>query len=246
MDPIYLLILAAFLVGSGKGGLSSAGSIAVPLVALVMNPVEAAAILLPVFLVTDWVSLGLYRRHFSRRNLAIMVPSAVAGIALATLILPYTSENLLLILTGAIGLWYVLKSWFMPRRSEASNAGVAPGIFWGLLTGVTSFIPHSGAPPAQAYLLPQRLPKLVYAGTLAITFATVNLSKLPGYAIAGQFTGLNWAMIAGLAAIGIVGTGFGRWLTGVLPQEIYTRSIEGLLFTLSIILLFKGGTGLLG
>eukprot|EP00903_Cladosiphon_okamuranus_P022038 g20265.t1 len=212
MDPIYLLYPAALMVGTAKGGLSSIGSLAVPLVALVMNPVTAAALLLPVYIVTDWVSVALYRRHYSAPNLKIMIPGMLAGVALATLMVTVAPESLLLILTGVIGLCYIT---------------------------------HSAGPPTQAYLLPQRLPKLEFAGTIALSFAVVNLSKLPGYWLAGQFDALDWALLPGLVATGIAGTALGRWLTGVLPQAAYVRVIEALLLLLSVILLTKGITGLI-
>ena len=44
---------AAFAVGLAKGGLSMVGVISVPLMALVMSPVQAAGILLPVYVISD-------------------------------------------------------------------------------------------------------------------------------------------------------------------------------------------------
>ncbi|WP_116086869.1 sulfite exporter TauE/SafE family protein [Tropicimonas sp. IMCC34011] len=246
MDHLYILLIAALIVGASKGGLASAGAIAVPLCSLVMNPVVAAAVLLPVFLVTDWVGVFLYRRDFSARNLAILIPAMFAGVLLATVITPYTPEPLLLIVTGLIGLWYVGRKW-LARGPEgpAAAARVAPGLFWGVLTGVTSFITHSGAPPAQAFLLPQRLPKLQFAGTIAIAFAAGNLAKLPGYWALGALDGLDWTLTAILAATGIAGTILGRRLVGVLPDALYLRVIEVLLFGLSIVLITKGALGVL-
>lgn len=240
MDPIYLLFFAALMVGTAKGGLATIGSVAVPLVALVMNPVTAAAILLPVYIVTDWVAVYLYRRSYSRENLVIFVPSMLIGIALATLMVSIAPEALLLILTGAIGLWYCLKSWLRRSAPRITKPALIPGMGWGILAGIASYLTHSAGPPTQAYLLPQQLPKLVYAGTIAFCFAIVNLAKLPGYALAGQFDDINWALTPWLIATGILGTGIGRWLTGILPQALYVRVIEVLLFVLSIILLTKG------
>lgn len=253
MDPFFLLLFAALLVGTAKGGLSTVGSLAVPLTALAMNPITAATMLLPVFIVTDWVAVYLFRRSYSRPNLLILVPSMLLGIAMATLMVSFAPEAILLILTGMIGLWYCLRSWWRSwsrikgRRAApvSTQPAVFPGVIWGTLAGIASYLTHSAGPPTQAYLLPQNLPKLQYAGTIAICFAIINLSKLPGYALAGQFQGLDWTLIPWLIAFGILGTGLGRWLTGLLPQAIYVRVIEGLLLVLSVILLIKGLTMLL-
>ncbi|MEI4472185.1 sulfite exporter TauE/SafE family protein [Frigidibacter sp. MR17.24] len=246
MHDALLLILAALIVGASKGGLASAAAIAVPMLALFMNPVTAAATLLPVYVVTDWIGVWLYRRNFSRRNLAILTPSILFGVAIATVITPYTPEAALLIFTGCIGLWHCLRSWLRRNATHKAEARVLPGVFWGTLTGIASFITHSGAPPTQAYLLPQKLPKLEFAGTIAISFAIGNLVKLPAYWAIGQLDGLNWGLIAGLAVAGIVGTLLGRWLTRKLPEALYVRVIQLMLFALSCILLVRGGMQILG
>ncbi len=245
MDHLFLLILAAGVVGLSKGGLASAAALAVPALALVMNPVEAAAILLPVFLVTDWAAVWLYRHDYSGRNLAILIPAMVLGTALATLITPIVPEAGLLMTTGLIGLWYCGRSWLARGREEATEARVVPGLFWGTLTGIASFITHSGSPPAQAYLMPQRLPKLRFAGTIAIAFAAGNLAKLPGYWALGALEGLDLRLTAILAAAGIAGAGLGRWITGKLPETTYARVIEALLLCLSVLLMGKAGAILL-
>lgn len=240
MDPTPLLFLAALMVGTAKGGLATMGSLAVPMVALTMNPVVAAATLLPVYIVTDWVSVWLYRRSYSAPNLRLFLPAMLIGVALATLFVTIAPEALLLIFTGLIGLWYCLRSWLRRSPPQKTEPKPIPALAWGILAGIASYLTHSAGPPTQAYMLPQQLPKLIYAGTIAIMFAVINLAKLPGYALAGQFDGLDWRLIPWLIGTGIAGTLLGRWLTAVLPQAVYVRVIEILLFALSIILLVKG------
>lgn len=240
MEETIPLLMAALLVGMSKGGLASAAAIAVPMLALFMNPIEAAALLLPVYIVTDWVAVWLYRRDFSKRNLRILIPSMLFGIGAATILTPYTPESLLLIVTGLIGLWYCLRTWLKRGRNERIEARIAPGIFWGTVTGITSFITHSGGPPVQAYLLPQRLAKLEFAGTIATAFAVGNLAKLPAYWHLGKLNNLHWKLTLGLAATGIVGTVIGRLVARLLSEATYRRLIETMLLLLSIILLGKG------
>lgn len=246
MDPTPFLFFAAFMVGTSKGGLATVGSLAVPMVALVMNPVTAAATLLPVYIVTDWVSVGLYRRSYSAPNLKILIPSMLFGVALATLMVTLAPEALLLLITGTIGLWYCLRSWLRRTPPRKTEARVLPGVGWGTLAGIATYLTHSAGPPTQAYLLPQQLPKLQYAGTIAICFAIINLSKLPGYALTGQFNGLDWTLLPWLVGTGIIGTLAGRWLTGVLPQAVYVRVLEVFLLLVSIILLGKGAAMMAG
>ena len=77
-----LLALASALVGLAKGGLAMVGMLAVPILSLAMSPVQAAGVLLPVYVVSDIFGLIAYRRHWDRRVLARLLPGSVAGIAL--------------------------------------------------------------------------------------------------------------------------------------------------------------------
>lgn len=239
-EHLIWLAVAAFVVGLAKGGLTAVGSLAVPFLAIFMNPLAAAALILPVFIVTDWFAVWLYRRDYSGRNIAILVPAILLGMVIATLIVPFTPEALLLTITGLVGLWYCLRSWLgKSGQAEPRQADVGRGIFWGILTGITTFITHSGAPPSQAYLLPQKLPRLVFAGTLAITFAVANAAKIPFYNALGYFEDMHWGLIAGLAAVGIVGTATGRWIVLRLTDQTYVRVIEVMLFLLSLVMFWK-------
>lgn len=244
IEHLPWLIIAAMTIGIAKGGLASAAALAVPFLAIFMNPVLAAALVLPVLLVTDVAALWLYRGDFSKRNVTILLPAMFAGILIATLIVPYVSEALLLAFTGFVGLWAVFRRWFQKDTTNQQEAKVAPGLVWGTIAGVTTFITHSGAPPTQAYLLPQNLPRMIFAGTMAITFAIANFAKIPSYYALGFFENLDWPLIAGLAVVGLIGTVIGRWLVKVMSDRIYSRVIEVLLLLLSMILLTKAASAI--
>ncbi len=246
IEHLHWLIIAAILIGLSKGGLASAGALAVPFLAIFMNPVLAAALLLPVILVTDMAAIWFYHGDTSRRNVAILLPAMIAGIVVAALIVPFVSEPLLLAFTGGIGLWAVMRRWSQKDTTTRRDARIVPGLIWGTFAGIATFITHSGAPPTQAYLLPQNLPRLIFAGTMAITFAIANFAKIPSYHALGFFEGLNWPLIAGLSVVGLVGTLIGRWLVQNMPDKIYGRVIEILLLVLSLILLGKAAVGILG
>ncbi len=211
-----------------------------------MSPVQAAALLLPVLIVTDVIAIWLYRREFSARNASILIPAVLVGIGLGALMVPFVSEPFLLALTGAIGLWTVWRRWFSKPSAAAGEARVGAGAIWGTIAGVTTFITHSGAPPMQAYLLPQNLPRLIFAGTIAVTFGITNLAKIPSYYSLGLLNDPNWMLIAWMGIIGLVGTVVGRWMVKAMSDAIYTRVIELLLLMLSVILLTKAALAVFG
>ena len=172
-------VAAAVFVGAGKGGIPVVGMLGVPVLALAINPVTAAGLLLPVYVVSDVFGLWAYRREFDGRVLAILLPGAVAGIGLGWATASVVSEAVVTGLIGVIGVVFALNL-ILRRRGEVApkRAEVVPGLFWGAMTGFTSFVSHAGAPPYQVYTLPLRMPKTVFAGTSTIAFAMINADSL--------------------------------------------------------------------
>ena len=74
-SDFYLVAVPAVIVlGLSKGGFTGLSSLAMPMMSLVISPVRAAAIVLPVLIVQDWVSVWAFRRDFSPRNLSSSSP----------------------------------------------------------------------------------------------------------------------------------------------------------------------------
>src|ERR1044072_9705384 len=79
----YLFALpAVLLMGLAKGGFSGRGALAMPLIALGMDPIRGAAILLPILIVQDVVSVAAFRQSWNGKVVAGMLPGAVAGVGL--------------------------------------------------------------------------------------------------------------------------------------------------------------------
>lgn len=235
--PIVLAAaaLSSLLVGLSKGGVPTVGTLAVPLLALAMPPVAAAALLLPIFIVSDIVAVHLYRRDYSARNLAILTPAALAGVALGWWLGARVSGAFIGLLVGATGIFFCANAWLFARRARpARRADVPRGVFWGALTGLTSFVSHAGGPTFQMYVLPQRLPKMAFAGTATILFAIVNAAKVVPYWQLGQFSGVAPSLALWLAAPALAGTLAGRWLTRTMPDRLFFRLVEVALFGVSL------------
>lgn len=227
--------LAALLVGLSKGGLAMAGALGTPVLAMVMSPVKAAALLLPIFVVSDWFGLYAYRREFDKRNLMILIPAAIAGIGVGWLSAAVVSDRMVGLLIGVIGIAFCLNAWRVRHHPPSPRAADIPrGVFWGAIAGFTSFVSHSGGPPYQVYVLPQRLTKGVFAGTTTITFAVINLVKLLPYWQLGQLDLANLRVSLLLMPIAVAGTFAGVWLVRIIPERTYFVVIHAALFVLSI------------
>jgi len=86
-DPLfYLLAIPAIVaLGLGKGGFAGVGMISTPLLALTMPPLQAAAILLPILLCQDVISVWVYRHDWSAWNWRPHATSVVASACLPAL-----------------------------------------------------------------------------------------------------------------------------------------------------------------
>ena len=130
-------VVAAALVGMGKGGVPIVGMLAVPVMALVINPVVAAGLLLPVYVVSDMFGLYAYRHAFDRRVLAILLPGAIAGIMFGWATATVVPESVVTLLVGVIGLAFALNLILRkPVSGEPKRAEVAPGTVLGRGDGV--------------------------------------------------------------------------------------------------------------
>lgn len=226
--------LAALLVGLSKGGLTMAGALGTPLLATVMSPVKAAALLLPIFVVSDWFGLHAYRREFDRRNLAILIPAGIVGIGIGWLSASVVSDRMVGLFIGVIGIAFCVNAWRQRHRPPPRPADIPRGLFWGAIAGFTSFVSHSGGPPYQVYVLPQQLSKTVFAGTTTITFAAINLVKLLPYWQLGQLQLDNLRFSVLLMPIAVAGTFLGVWLVRIIPERTYFVLVHVALLALSI------------
>lgn len=236
-DPTFMVmaVVAALLVGLSKGGLSMLGAVAVPVLALVISPVTAAALLLPIFVVSDLFGLWSYRREFDARNLRILIGSGIVGIGIGWATASIISERWVALIIGCIGVLFCLNAWRQRHVVlEPKPADLPRGLFWGTLTGFSSFVSHSGGPTYQVYVLPQQLPKTVYAGTTTIVFAVINAVKLLPYWALGQFTPTNLRAAAWLMPVAVAGTFAGVRLVRILPQKIYFAFVQIVLFVVSL------------
>ena len=246
LDVYFVLAsLAALLVGLSKGGLPTVGMLAVPLLSMVMSPVKAAVLLLPIFIISDMVSVWLYRKNFSMPNLKVLVPASVLGIFIGWLTASFTSDNAVKLLIGCVGIGFCLNIWLRKTPQATQGVDLKKGVFWGMLTGFTSFISHAGAPPFQVFVLPQRLPKAVFAGTATILFAIVNLVKVIPYQQLNPYTVADLTKAMWLIPAALVGTFVGAYLTKIIHEKWFFRWVQIALLLVSIKLLVDGVLGLM-
>lgn len=245
-DPIFYVaaVVAVTFLGLGKGGFSGVGLVATPLLALTIPPVQAFAIILPILLLQDVVSVWVYRRDWDAWNLKVLLPGSVAGVAAGWAFAAQVSDSHMRLALGLISLAFVLYSWFGIRNKPARRPGLFSGLFWGAGCGFTSTISHAGAPPFYMHMLPQRLDRITFAATSAVFFALVNVMKLLPFFALGQFNRENLLTSALLAPLAIATNFLGIWLVRITPNELFYRIVYLIVFVIALELIRSGATGI--
>ncbi|MGW8314762.1 MAG: sulfite exporter TauE/SafE family protein [Bacteroidales bacterium] len=219
-----LLGLSGLLIGMSKTGLSGVGLMVVPLMANAFGGRPSVGLLLPMLIFADIFAVSWYNRHAEWKHVFRLIPWALAGILLATVVGKSISDitfNRLLAVIVLLGIGILL--W----RDLQKNTMSIPDSRWfaaslGLLGGFATMIGNAAGPVMALYLLSMRLPKNTYIGTGAWFFFMVNLSKVPLHI--WSWNTINWRsfqldllIVPAIAA----GAFLGIWLVKLLPEKIF-------------------------
>ena len=256
-DPAFLIIaiVAVLVTGISKGGFGGVALLAVPLMSLVISPIQAAGIMLPIMIPMDFLSIWMYRKLWDGKNLALLIPAATVGITIGGLTAGYVNDQIVRLLVGIIAVVFTLhraSGLYLRRRAKGSGAEPRKppnrvwGAFWGTCAGFTSFLAHAGSPPYQVYVIPQGLSKEIYAGTSVMFFAAANAIKLIPYGMLGQLSVTNLSVSAALLPLVPVGVFLGVWINRRLPEKTFFAIILASIFLVGIKLIWDGVSNLVG
>jgi uncharacterized membrane protein YfcA len=205
------------ILGLAKGGFAGLGVLGVPIMALGMNPVLAAAILLPILLVQDVFSVRAFGAHRDDAVLKLMVPGACLGIFAGWALARFVPVAAVELAVGMIAVGFGVQRIRAERRGTPGRAsGTASGVVMGAAAGFTSQIAHAGGPPFQMHVLPMKLPRDLFLGTSSVFFAAINWLKVPAYWALGTFTPANLWTAAALLPAAILST----WAGTVLVRRV--------------------------
>ena len=247
-DPLFyaIAIPVVLLTGISKTGIPGLfGGMAVPFLSLVIPPVQAAALMLPVLCFIDLFGLRTFRGIYDRRNMPILLAGLAIGVVLGMLVFTLVPRDFMRILIGTIAVAFALNNIFgWARNRPPTKASWPRGVFWSSLSGLTSFVAHAGSPPIMAYLLPQRLDRKIYVGTTVWFFFASNYAKLIPYAYLGQLDLTNLATAAVLLPFVPVGVKLGVFVQGKLDEKVFYQLSYWALLGIGLKLLYDGTSAL--
>jgi uncharacterized membrane protein YfcA len=247
-DPWFYVaaVPAMIILGISKGGFGTIGILHIPILAMVISPVQAAGIALPILIVSDIIAVFAYRRKYDWDVLKIMLPGALFGIAIGWATAAWVTEHEIRIIVGLVSIFFAVNYWLRHKRSPvAARPNVPKGIFWGTVTGFVSFVSHSGGTPYQMYTAPLRLEPIVFAGTSVIFFAVTNAVKVVPYFFLGQFDRQNLITAAIIGPIALPAVFLGVWLVRRIDPRTFYDVIYALIFAVGLFLVWQGASGVL-
>lgn len=210
-------LVAVIIMGLAKGGFAGLGVLCVPIMALAMSPVLAAAILLPILLVQDLFSVKAFGAHRNDGVLKLMVPGACLGIFAGWALARFVSVSVVETAVGLIAIGFGIQRIRAEHRGVPGRpGGRLAGMAMGAASGFTSQIAHAGGPPFQMHVLPMKLPRDTFIGTSTVFFALINWLKVPAYWTLGAFTPTNLWLAAALMPAAVIST----WAGTVLIRRI--------------------------
>ena len=117
----YLLAtIVILLTGMDKGGFARGmGTMAVPALALLVDPRVAAAIMLPILCCMDLVTLRAFRGQWDLQIVKVIIPAAAGGIALGTLSFRYLSADHIRFIIGTFSIYVAVQQ--LPNSALVNN-----------------------------------------------------------------------------------------------------------------------------
>jgi len=238
-DPPFAVLLAvsllaALVVGFLKTSLGGGiGLVLTPTLTLLLPAPTALALLAALLLLSDPLALRLYWRTWDPRQLRLLLPSSLVGVAAGAWVLSLLSPVGMRKTIGVVAIVFALAQLTLSHR-RGPLFGVTPhwsaGVGAGLLTGFASSIAHSGGLVMGLYLLSLGLPGPLVVGTSNAVTCLADVLKLVGYWQIGFISGpLLLAAVLATPTLAL-----GAWLGFRVNQRLPRRVFELALVAIAI------------
>lgn len=239
---IFILIIAAILIGINKTGIPGLGLVPVIMLVFTFETGISTGLQLMMLCMADLAAVAWYHKTANWKIIAKLLPAALCGIVIGSCVIHRLDQNAMMLLMGIVililsGISVVREIWWNNAEKIPSHWSFA--VATGLLAGFSTQIANAAGPIMALYLLAMRLPKMEYMGTAAWYFLILNWIKLPIFVAEGRIT---WASCkADLAMIPflLVGAILGIIALNKMPKKVFNWVIVILSAVASLYMIFK-------
>ncbi len=228
------------LIGISKSAFAGAlGVFAVPLLMFKFSAIEAIALMLPLLIMADVMSVKSFWKQWDTQLLKALIPGAVIGIIAATLLMDKINPDYLRVVIAVICIVFAIKNlWFKQLKLSFINNPVGAYIM-SATSGITSTLVHAGGPPLIIYFTAIELAQTKFVATAAAFFAIMNIIKLIGVVSLGLLSFETVVTALAFFPVAILGNWLGIRIGDRLNKQLFLKIMNALLLVLGMWLLVK-------
>ncbi len=228
---IFSLLLAAILIGMSKTGIQGISNISIPIMAIAFGAKESTGIILPMLCFADLIAIIYYRKSCEFKYIFKLLPYALVGFFVAIVVDRYVNAEMFKVLMAIsifMGIFFML---FGQATNEKMSKSKLYAPAFGIMGGFSTMIGNAAGPIMAIYLLSMKLPKLVFIGTNAWFFMTINYLKLPLQIFVWDNIGINALKLNVLSLAFIF---FGAFLGIALVKRISEKNFRRVIIALTL------------
>ena len=190
-------------------------------------------------IISDPLSVWIYRKNIYWNSIKILLPGVILGVVLTFFLINKISSSMISIIVGFLGIFLAIDG--LTRKFVKAPKKILPptvGVFLGAIGGFSSFVIHSGLPPIAAYLLPLKLTRQKFMGTVALIFAITNIIKLFPYFLLGLFDKELIKLTLIFIPITFLGIFVGKFINNKISDQVFFFIIYTSVFFLGLRLIW--------
>lgn len=217
-----ILALCALTIGGNKAGLRGINIIVIPIFASYFGGRISSSTVLPLLILGDIFSVYIYRKSIEWSYLRQLLPSTLLGLSAGMILGKMVPDEVFMMVMAV----FVLICLILMLIKEFSKTGIRLPDHWlahssaGFTGGFSTMVGNAAGPIMSLYLLSMNLPKMVFIGTGAVFFFTVNLIKVPVHAFVWK--SMTWETLKislALAPFVLIGLFLGLKLVKKIPER---------------------------
>ncbi|WP_099362577.1 sulfite exporter TauE/SafE family protein [Fredinandcohnia onubensis] len=251
---IGVLILFAMISGLAKVGFGfGAGIVLNPILTLFVPSATAVTLLAPILWFSNFTGARTHRKSIEWNLIKKMLPMAIIGTLLGSLVLAYVNDQ---ILKPTIGIIAIIMGFFLlisrkkimsekeVEEKQDSTSVITKKIGFkyhlgALLSGLVGSTANSGGLPLIVLFLNDRsINKNAFAANIVIMLAIMDSIKIILYLILGILNIQNFLLVALYIPFIYVGALVGKWVHSKISEKSFFTVVHSMIFIIGIMLLF--------